>query len=571
MQGIYRHFRSFMVSYYIEKTNGKDGTDMDVMMQNTDLILKAQRLLTEESPLSPKKETDYRTVITGLTDKAIALEEENAELKQQLANYKKLVYGQKSEKSEIILEGGEQMSIFNEAEENANQEVREREKDVIVPEHKRKSKRTHRETFENLPVEEVLHEVEDKECPECGEQMEVVGKEFVRDEPVYVPARLFVRKHYAEVVKCPSCGEDESQDAMYADVPAPVFRKATVPASMIPHSFCSPELLAHILYEKYVMAVPLERQAKDFGAMGMRLSTATLSNRVIYAAEHFMKPVYEKMKSELLRCSVIHADETVVQVLNEPNKRAKTDSRMWVYCAGKYEKHSNILFAYSPTRNGENARRFLGTYAGYIVCDGYDGYNKLTGATRCGCWAHARRKFVEALPTDKSLLANSVAAKGVELCNEIFLLEREFEGKDGHGLQTKNPLTADERYTERQERLKPVLGEFFAWLNQIPVSGGTKLAKAVQYCLNEKQYLSRCLDDGNIPVDNNRAENAIRPFVVGRKNWLFANSVKGAEASAVIYSLAATAMVNGLNVEEYFTRLCKKELILPWNTDCRRN
>ncbi len=118
---------------------------------------------------------------------------------------------------------------------------------------------------------------------------------------------------------------------------------------------------------------------------------------------------------------------------------------------------------------------------------------------------------------------------------------------------------------------KLLLTEFFAWLNQISVSGGTKLAKAVQYCLNEKQYLSRCLDDGNIPVDNNRAENAIRPFVVGRKNWLFANSVKGAEASAVIYSLAATAMANGLNVEEYFTRLCKKERILPWNTDCRRN
>ena len=213
---------------------------MDVLMQNMDLVLKAQRLLTEESPLSPKKELDYRTVITGLTNKTAALEEENAELKQQLANLKKLVYGQKSEKSEIILEGGEQMSIFNEAEENANKEVREREKDVIVPEHKRKSKRTHDETFENLPVEEVIHEVEDKSCPECGEQMETVGKEFVRDELVYVPARLFVRKHYAEVVKCPSCGEDEIKDANYADVPAPVFRKAAIPAPMIPHSFCSP-------------------------------------------------------------------------------------------------------------------------------------------------------------------------------------------------------------------------------------------------------------------------------------------------------------------------------------------
>lgn len=201
------------------------------------------------------------------------LEEELASTKQELANYKKMAYGQKSEKTEIILEGGEQMSIFNEAEENANKEVREREKDIIVPEHKRKSKRTHEEIFENLPVEEVLHEVEDKECPECGEQMKTVGKEFVRDELVYVPARLFVRKHYTEVVKCPSCGEDESLDSLYADVPSPVFKKVIVPSPMIPHSFCSPELLAYVLYEKYVMAVPLERQSKDLKAMGMRLST----------------------------------------------------------------------------------------------------------------------------------------------------------------------------------------------------------------------------------------------------------------------------------------------------------
>ena len=270
------------------------------------------------------------------------------------------------------------------------------------------------------------------------------------------------------------------------------------------------------------------------------------------------------MKEKLLRSSVIHADETVVQVLREPNKKAKTDSRMWVYCAGKYEEHSNILFEYSPTRNGENARNFLGAYSGYVVCDGYDGYNKLTEAIRCGCWAHARRKFVEALPTDRSLLANSVAAKGVELCNEIFLLEREFEGKDGRGAQIKKPLTATEKHEQRQERLKPVLDGLFAWLNEIPVSGGTKLARTVQYCLNEKQYLCRCLENGNIPVDNNRAENAIRPFVVGRKNWLFANSVKGAEASAVAYSLAATAVANGLNVEEYFTELCRMKQILPW-------
>ncbi len=534
-------------------------------INHNDLVLTIEKLFADETVCSPKLEVAVRLLIAQNS----ALKEDNDALNEQLALLKKAIYGQKSEKTEIVLENGEQMSFFDEAEENANKEVREKEKDIIVPEHKRKKKRTHEEAFENLPVEEILHEVEDKSCPECREQMETVGKEFVRDELIYVPAQLFVRKHYAEVVKCPVCGEDESKDELYADVPAPVFKKAIAPEPMIPHSFCSPELLAHILYEKYVMAVPLERQSKSFKAMGMRLSTATLSNWVIYAAENFMKPIYTEMKKQLLSCSVIHADETVVQVLNEPNRKAKTESRMWVYCAGKYESHSNILFEYSTTRSGDNAQKFLNGYRGYLVCDGYDGYNKLHEVTRCGCWAHARRKFVEALPTDNALLATSSAAKGVELCNDIFKLERIFEGlaadeNDGKTIEARR-YTDEERYIARKERSLPILEDFFSWLDTVLATGKTKLAGAVGYCRNEKKYLSRFLEDGNIPVDNNRAENAIRPFVVGRKNWLFSTSQKGANASAIIYSLAATATANGLNVEEYFARICKGESMLPWD------
>ena len=153
--------------------------------------------------------------------------------------------------------------MFNEAEENATR--RFGRKNVIVLEHKRKSKRTHEVSFENLPVDEFIHGVAVKACPNCGEQTETVGKEFVRDELVYVPARLFLRKHYTEVVKCAPCAvADESLDALYADVPASVFKKVMPPALMIPHSFCSPKLLAHVLHEKYAMVVPLERPSKDF-------------------------------------------------------------------------------------------------------------------------------------------------------------------------------------------------------------------------------------------------------------------------------------------------------------------
>lgn len=392
----------------------------------------------------------------------------------------------------------------------------------------------------------MIHEVEDKTCEKCGEEMVVIGKEKVRDELVYVPARMFVRRHFAEVVKCKSCGTDESRDANLSDIEACTIRQASVPAPMIPHSYCSPELLAHIVYEKYCNAVPLERQAKDLAAKGVKIPTATLANWVIYAANVFLKPIYAKMKRELLEGTVIHADETVVQVLHEPGKKAKTDSRMWVYCSGKYEKYRNILFEYQPTRNGDYAKRFLGSFSGYLVCDGFDGYNKLDTVKRCGCFAHVRRKFVDALPLDEAAIETSVSAVGVAWCNKIFAIEREIA-----------ELSFEERAVKRQEQLKPALDGFFAWVETVTASGGTKLAKAIQYAKNEKKYLYTFLEHPDAPIDNNRAENAIRLFCVGRKNWLFSTSIKGADASAVIYSVAATSCANGLNVEEYLTNVFK--------------
>ncbi len=208
------------------------------------------------------------------------------------------------------------------------------------------------------------------------------------------------------------------------------------------------------------------------------------------------------------------------------------------------------------SRNGDHAKRFLGDYSGYLVCDGYDGYNKLTSVIRCGCWAHTRRKFVDALPSDKELLPTSQAAKGVDYCNKLFALEREFA-----------ELTAEERYTRRQAESTPLLDEFFAWVEGLAVSGGGSLAKAVQYVKNEKRYLCRFLENGDVPIHNSRAENAVRPFCVGRKNWLFSTSVKGAEASARLYSVAATACANGMKVEEYLTELFRGEpgvVLMPW-------
>lgn len=504
--------------------------------------------LMQEAIRTPEQEVEIARKVravftenTRLHEENAELKDENAVLKERLAWFEKQIYGRKTEKTEVVLEEAEQLALFNEAEEEA--EIRPQEAGKIdVQPHQRKKKRGHDELMSELAVEEVVHEVEEKTCEKCGSEMTVIGKEKIRDELVYIPARVFVRRHYAQVVKCTACGMDESRDAQLPDIEKNCIRQAEVPPPMIEHSFCSPELLAHIIYEKYCNAVPLYRQEKDFAAKGVVLSRTTMANWIICAAQLWIKPVWEQMKKELLASTVIHADETTVQVLHEKDRKAKTESRMWVYCAGKREGHSNILFEYQPTRNGDHAARFLGEYSGYLVCDGFDGYNKLSRVRRCGCWAHVRRKFVEALPGEPELLPTSAAAVGVEYCNRLYQADRAAEAGS-------------------------IVNEFFAWLESVNAAPRTKLAAAVQYARNEKKYLCRFLESEEIPLDNNRAENAVRPLCIGRKNWLFSVSPKGAQASAMLYSVSATACANGKNVEEYLTQLLRRPagtVKLPW-------
>ena len=181
-------------------------------MENQELVLRSEALLSEESALSPEKEQAYISAITMLTKKNSSLEEENADLKQQLTLLKKALYGQKSEKTQVIMEDAEQLTMFNEAEDTAEEKIIEKADKITVVTHERKKHSTHKDSFENPETEEVIHEAKDKVCPECGSEMEVIGKEFIHDELVYVPARMFVRKHYVETVRCVSCGIDESRD-----------------------------------------------------------------------------------------------------------------------------------------------------------------------------------------------------------------------------------------------------------------------------------------------------------------------------------------------------------------------
>lgn len=494
-----------------------------------------------------KAQTENATLQTEIT----TLKEEMALMQSQLDWLKKQMFGRKTEQSSVIFEGGEQLSLM--PDEKVISE-KGHEETITVPEHKRKKKRTFEEAMADLPVEKVVHDLEDKTCDKCGAEMIEIGKEE-RDELVYTPAKFHIRRHIIKVYKCTKCGSAPEKDAELEDIEACHIVKAYCPKPMIPGSYCSPELLAHIIYEKYGKAVPLHRQEKDLASKKIPLLKATMSNWVLTAAEQWCLPVVRKMTEQLLSSEVIHADETVIQVLHEEGRKATSESRMWVYCNGRINDQSIVIFDYKPTRKGANAAEFLKGWSGYLVRDRFSGYHVLKNVKHCGCWAHMRRRFVEAIPSNKKLHSTSVAVQAVERIKRIYHEE---------GL-LKN-CTADERYKERQKIIKPLIDEFFAWLEPLPVSGKNKLAEAIGYAKNEKAYLYTFLENGNVPIDNNRAENAIRPFAVGRKNWLFSNTARGAECSAALYSIISTAQANGLDAEKYLTELFRQSagtIIMP--------
>ena len=291
-----------------------------------------------------------------------------------------------------------------------------------------------------------------------------------------------------------------------------------------------------------------------------------MANWVIRCAEDYLMPVTDYLRRKLLARDIVHADETPVQVLKEDGKKPQTKSYMWVYRTGNDGKEPIILFDYHPSRSGDNAATYLKDFKGYVHSDGYSGYNKLTEVTRCGCWAHLRRKFVEAIPPGKEAeLRGSFAVTGKEYCDKLFAIEDDLKA-----------LSPEDRYTQRLDREKPVLEAFWAWLETVNPIRGSKLAKAVSYAQNQKPFMENYLLDGRCSLSNNAAENAIRPFVTGRKNWLFADTPKGADASATVYSLIETAKANGLDVFSYLQELLANmtdwdhtdeylEDLMPWS------
>ena len=480
-------------------------------------------------------------IIIELNNRCALLEQQNAELMAKLQWYEEQFrlsqqrrFGSATEKT-----NQEQLSLFNEAETETKPEAPEPTMEEIT--FRRKKKRGHREAqLKDLPVETIEYRLSPQEqvCPCCGENLHEMSTE-VRQELKVIPAQVSVVKHVRHVYACRRCEKE--------DIKTPIIT-AVMPKPVLPGSIASPSVLAHIISQKYVESLPLYRQEQQLSRLGIELSRQTMANWIIKGTEQWLKPLYDRMHEHLLKQDILHADETTLQVLKEPGRSAENKSYMWLYRTGR-ENSAIVLYDYQTTRASKHPRRFLSGFKGYLHVDGYAGYNALQpDITLVGCWAHARRKFDEALkalPLDKR--KSPVAAKeGLAFCNKLFTIERDLKS-----------VTFEERYRLRQEHSLPVLEAFWSWLKyQAPrVLPKSAFGQAITYCLKQWDKLNAFLLDGRLKLDNNRGERSIKPFVIGRKNWLFSNTPRGAKTSATVYSIVESAKENGLNPYTYLKYL----------------
>jgi transposase len=454
----------------------------------------------------------------------------------------------------------EQVSIFNEAESEAKPEAPEPTIEEIT--YKRRKRQGQREEmFKDLPVETIEYRLSEEEqvCDICEGELHEMSKE-VRRELKIIPAQVSVTEHVRFIYGCRNCEQNE--------INTPI-KTAPMPKPALPGSPASASAIAYVMTEKFVKGLPLYRQEQDWNRMSVEISRQTMANWMIQSSERWLRPVYDRMHEHLLQRDIMHADETTLQVLKEPGRPADSTSYMWLYRTGR-DGPPIILYDYQTTRAGKHPKKFLEGFKGFLHVDGYDGYNSLPNIIIIGCWAHARRYYVEAIKampkvhTDKP----TTSEEGLQFCNRLFSIEREL-----------HDVTPQERYDARLRLSRLVLDDFKNWLKyQTPrVLPKSALGKAIQYCRNQWDKLEGFMKDGRLELDNNRSERSIKPLVIGRKGWLFCATQNGANASATIYSLVETAKENGLNPFFYFTYLLEQlpnmdiqnkdalDAILPWS------
>ena len=471
----------------------------------------------------------------------------------QLEDYIKTLrhsqYGTSSEKLDT-----DQLPLFNEAEELDQVDTTDQSPaEVKVNAHTRQTKP--RISIPNgLPREVIIHDLseDDKVCPHDGTVLRAIG-EKTHEQLDIIPAQVKVLRHVRKTYACPCC-----QDYLVT---------AAKPKQAIEKSIASPGLLAYIAVNKYADSLPLYRQSQIFKRLGIELDRTNLANWMVRCGQ-LLEPLMDQLRQHLCTHTVLHMDETPLQVLNEPGKAAHSQSYMWVMASSVWQDKPAVVFHYADCRSGSVPEQLLTDYQGALMSDGYEGYQRVCDQrqlTRLGCMAHARRGFIKA-QRQQSKGKTGKADQALAYIQKLYVIERQCK-----------TLAADERYRIRQQQAKPIIDKLRQWLHKSLAHTPPKstLGKALHYLHNQWDRLTGYLDDGLYPIDNNRVENAIRPFVIGRKNWLFSASVNGAKASANLYSLIETAKLNGLEPYQYlrqmFTQLPQVQTtdqlkaLLPWN------
>lgn len=512
--------------------------------------------------------TELRNMIKTLqatVDAASKREEvliqERDNLKDEISLLRKKLFGSSSEKRVIDFPG--QLNLFNEAELEQDPSIAETEElAAILPEEtpkKRKTRATDAERFKGIPVIKKYIDIpeEDKTCPVCSTPLVKIGEEFVRRELVFIPAKLKVVEIYSFNYSCPECSKRD----------IPVIKKGKDGKPHMLYGMASAGTVAWVMYQKFCNSLPYCRQEKDWKQYGAAITRATMANWVIRNSEAFFRPMYEYFHRKLLERNFLMADETPLQVLHEEGRRAQTKSYMWLFRSGEDGGIPIILYKYSPTRAGDNAVEFLQEFNGYLMCDGYSGYNKVSNAKRTACWAHIRRYLTDAISKGKQLDYTQPSVQGMMYINQLFHLEDVIKAEHS---------SFDAIKKARLEKEKPIVEGFLSWLDKQNPVRGSRMDKAVTYIQNRRDYLMTYLEDGRCSFSNNLSENAIRPFTVGRKNWLFCDTPHGAQASAIVYTMVEMAKANGVNVYHYLTYLLEKlpddsmsdnelDQLAPWN------
>ena len=436
---------------------------------------------------------------------------------------------------------------FNEAEATVNGTPPDEPdmEEVTVTAHKRKKHAGKREEdLKDLPhAEPVISTLTEEEL------LEQLGPGYrqLKDE---VYQRLEFHPSSFEVKEYHIC--------VYVSADGKKFAKAKRPqADLFRNSIATPSLLAGILNYKYVNALPVHRLAQDFKRSEVNISPQVMCNWVIKSSEIYFSLVYDWMKDVLLKQTVVQADETTLKV-NRDGRKAGSSSYMWVYITGEHDdsRKKIVLYDYCRTRSTEHLREFLSSYKGILVSDGYQSYHTFSeeqSLTSAGCWTHCRRRFVNAIKAaqkdlPEEALKNSIAYQALARISAIYKLDGSWKER-----------TSEYRMEHRQRILKPLVDEYFDWVkeqiktcNVLPKS---ETGEGLSYSINQEKYLRAFLDNGDIPIDNSACERAIRPFCVGRKNWNVIDTVEGAQASAIVYSIAETAKANNLKPYQYFEYL----------------